>query len=313
MLFYPPTKNGTQKTLDSQLDAGVTASATLNNVTSIQNKPGVFVVNRIDANGNELPAANREYIKYTGTSGSTVTTLTRNVDGSTTDQDHAVGSIVEFIPDVTWAEGITDALGNLVTPSTGAVDPAKILPTSYLDTDGTLAANSDTKIATQKAVKTYVDANAQTLTKGTASDINTGTDDAKYITSLAIAGSTLLKSTTTRFKLGSFTRAQDGANGNVAYTGVGFQPKVVIFLASVSGIVGGSIGFDNATTYLCKITGTNNVETVRNTGSIHTRDNSAWEEEGKIATMDSDGFTITWTAGGSPPSGTITVYYIALY
>ncbi|OGV50910.1 MAG: hypothetical protein A2X49_05725 [Lentisphaerae bacterium GWF2_52_8] len=32
------------------------------------------------------------------------------------------------------------------------------LPTSYLDTDGTLAANSDTKIASQKAVKTYVDA-----------------------------------------------------------------------------------------------------------------------------------------------------------
>ncbi len=32
-----------------------------------------------------------------------------------------------------------------------------LLPASYLDTDGTLAANSDTKIATQKAVKTYTD------------------------------------------------------------------------------------------------------------------------------------------------------------
>lgn len=31
------------------------------------------------------------------------------------------------------------------------------IPTSYLDTDGTLAANSDTKVATQKAVKTYAD------------------------------------------------------------------------------------------------------------------------------------------------------------
>lgn len=31
------------------------------------------------------------------------------------------------------------------------------LPSSYLDTDGTLAANSDVKIATQKAVKTYAD------------------------------------------------------------------------------------------------------------------------------------------------------------
>jgi hypothetical protein len=32
------------------------------------------------------------------------------------------------------------------------------IPLSYLDTDGTLAANSDTKVASQKATKTYVDA-----------------------------------------------------------------------------------------------------------------------------------------------------------
>jgi hypothetical protein len=37
------------------------------------------------------------------------------------------------------------------------------IPSGYLDTDGTLAANSDTKVATQKAVKTYVNATAPTL------------------------------------------------------------------------------------------------------------------------------------------------------
>lgn len=44
------------------------------------------------------------------------------------------------------------------------------IETSYLDTDTTLAANSDSKIATQKAVKAYVDAggnvNASTTVKG---------------------------------------------------------------------------------------------------------------------------------------------------
>lgn len=34
---------------------------------------------------------------------------------------------------------------------------ATTVPTSYLDTDGTLAANSDAKVATQKATKTYAD------------------------------------------------------------------------------------------------------------------------------------------------------------
>jgi len=37
------------------------------------------------------------------------------------------------------------------------VDNVQQLPLSYLDTDGALAANSDTKVASQKAVKTYVD------------------------------------------------------------------------------------------------------------------------------------------------------------
>ena len=37
------------------------------------------------------------------------------------------------------------------------VDNAQQIPSSYLDTDGTLTANSDTKVASQKATKTYAD------------------------------------------------------------------------------------------------------------------------------------------------------------
>lgn len=39
----------------------------------------------------------------------------------------------------------------------GSVDNLQQLPMSYLDADGALAANSDVKVASQKAVKTYVD------------------------------------------------------------------------------------------------------------------------------------------------------------
>lgn len=181
-LKYPPTRNGVQKTLDAQLDSGVTASLTLNNVTGIQNKAGVVVINRIDTNGAEKDPSLREYIIYTGTSGNTLTGLTRNADSSTSDQDHAVGSVVEFIPDVLWGQAIIDALANLVDPSTGAVDTTKVVtPTgtqtltnktftspvlntgvsgTAVDTDETLAANSDTLLASQKAVKTYVTNNA---------------------------------------------------------------------------------------------------------------------------------------------------------
>ena len=107
-LYYPPTQNGLQKTLDAALDTAHTTALTLNNVTGIQNKPGVVVIDRIDAGGTEKSSSDREFVAYTGTSGSTLTGLTRGLAGST-DQDHAVGAVVEFILDITWAQAILDA------------------------------------------------------------------------------------------------------------------------------------------------------------------------------------------------------------
>lgn len=125
-LYYPPTQNGLQKTLDADLNSGVTASLTLNNATSIQNLPGVLVVDRVDAGGTEKTAAEREFIIYTGVSGSTLTGLTRGQAGSS-DQDHSTGAIVEFIPDILWAQSIADALANIVNTTTLAIDTDKVL------------------------------------------------------------------------------------------------------------------------------------------------------------------------------------------
>lgn len=127
VLRYPPTLNGLQKSLASALNTGVTASMTLNNVTGIQNKPGVCVVDRIDSGGALKSTSVREFVAYTGTSGSTLVTLTRNIDNSSSDQDHAIGAIVEFIPDVTWGQAVIDALANLVNVSTLAIDTAKVV------------------------------------------------------------------------------------------------------------------------------------------------------------------------------------------
>lgn len=66
------------------------------------------------------------------------------------------------------------------------------LPSSYLDTDGTLAANSDVKVPSQKAVKTYADTKLPTASKASGSDVNTGSDDTKYVTSKAITDSDVL-------------------------------------------------------------------------------------------------------------------------
>lgn len=131
-LYAPPTQDFLQKTLDAQLLTGVTASATLNNTTGLANLPGVMIVDRINTNNVETPSA-REVIAYTGTSGATVTTLSRGLAG-TTDQDHAVGAIVEFTPDIIWADSIYDALANLVDTTTLAVDTTKVVTPSGTQT-----------------------------------------------------------------------------------------------------------------------------------------------------------------------------------
>lgn len=127
-IYAVPTQDFLQKTLQAQLLTGTTSAATLNNVTGIQNLPGIMVIDRVDANGAETPSK-REVIAFSSTSGSTVVTLTRGL-GGTSDQDHAVGAIVEFSPDVVWAQSIYDALTKTVVASTGLLDATKVVDLS---------------------------------------------------------------------------------------------------------------------------------------------------------------------------------------
>lgn len=79
-----------------------------------------------------------------------------NLSGTNTgDQD-----LSGLVPNTRTVNG--HALSSNVTVSKSDVGLGNVtndaqVPASYLDTDGTLAANSDTKVATQKATKTYAD------------------------------------------------------------------------------------------------------------------------------------------------------------
>lgn len=162
-LLAPTTKNAVQKTLAAQLlsTAGVGDPISFDDVDGIPNLPGVLVINRINSNGDDTPA-NREYIEYSGTSGSTVLITTRNVDGSNAALTHAVGSIVEFIPDAIWADRMYDALSTrLIDPDdlTLRLSDGTTTVTSILDEDD-MSSDSATALATQQSIKAYVDANA---------------------------------------------------------------------------------------------------------------------------------------------------------
>jgi hypothetical protein len=110
-LYSVPLKNSIQKTLAGTLTQAETATITLDSSVALElqasaTMAGLLVIDRVDVNGNLTPAKT-EYISYTGVSGSTVTGLTRGLSG-TSAQGHAIGAIVEFVPDVTWAQAIND-------------------------------------------------------------------------------------------------------------------------------------------------------------------------------------------------------------
>lgn len=180
-----PNINAAQKTLDAEFAAGANTATFNESVEAMfpdvsATNPGVFVVDRLDANGAKTPLK-RDYCTFTGVAGAVVSGVVKNADGSGSDQGHAVGAIVEFVPDVLWAQSVRDTFEEQHnadgTHKTATVTTLKA--TGAEVTTGT----EDAKIVTPKALK---DAGIVALSKASGVEVNAGTDDAKYATSKAI-------------------------------------------------------------------------------------------------------------------------------
>lgn len=123
----------------------------------------------------QYDAANTRYLFIAPIAGMKVT-----VDGS---------AVLRIYTGAAWTiSGATAASEVAFTPTGGVaatdvqtaiaeVDSEKV-PLTYLDTDGTLAANSDTKVATQKAAKTYADTKVTKASGTTAGRLWRFTDTA---------------------------------------------------------------------------------------------------------------------------------------
>lgn len=134
-IFSTPIQNAVQKQLDATLLAAATSVVLNEDVSALftgtdATHPCVCVIDRIDSNGNLTPTK-REYIKFTGVSTTTLTGCTRNADSSGSDQEHAVGAIVEFVPDVLWAKSLQD---NYVDTSSAQTLTTKTLTSPVLTT-----------------------------------------------------------------------------------------------------------------------------------------------------------------------------------
>jgi hypothetical protein len=116
----------------------------------------------------------------------------------------------------------------------------------------------------------------------------------------------------TGYKVGTFSIDTTTATGTQAITGVGFTPKAVVFFAVQSNSVEVSFGFDDGTdaraiSYNPDVSVWGNSATF----SIYDVNGTGSSYGGNVDSFDEDGFTIGWTKEGSP-TGTLTVYYLAL-
>lgn len=117
------------------------------------------------------------------------------------------------------------------------------------------------------------------------------------------------------YKSGSLTRDMTVASGNVAYTGVGFKPKAIIFIAGdpTTAANNASVGFDDGATpaSLANLNVVGAGQFFTPAFSVYLLQAGSTLQTAVVLSFDADGFTLTWTKTGSP-TGTMTVRYLAL-
>ena len=119
-----------------------------------------------------------------------------------------------------------------------------------------------------------------------------------------------------RKKVGSFTRDLTLASGTQAITGVGFTSRAVVFFAVVPTVTGQtSWGFSDGTTHAViedqyvSVAGRN--ASIANLCISLLGPTASDRADASVSTMDTDGFTLSWTKTGSP-TGTATILYLAV-
>jgi hypothetical protein len=115
--------------------------------------------------------------------------------------------------------------------------------------------------------------------------------------------------------IGTTTR-DISSTGAQNITGLGFTPSCLILMANTtSGTVGSSIGFADGTNDYCLIWYEGTAAFEMSTSRSIVIDNSTGGATARagavVSSLDSDGFTLTWTHDVGSPTGTATLLYKA--
>lgn len=118
----------------------------------------------------------------------------------------------------------------------------------------------------------------------------------------------------TLYKVGFFTRDMTAATGSVAYTGVGFQPKLILFRWGIVGLnlVSSGWGFsDSITSEFTAYNTTSGFISMTTSACIWGYVDASNSQSATLGSLDSDGFTLSWVKNDSP-TGTLRIHYVAM-
>jgi len=220
------------------------------------------------------------------------------------------------ITEILAADLITDSRADINNNFT-ALNDEKI-ETSVLDTDTTLAANSDSKIATQKAVKAYVDSGgnpnasetqAGIVEEATDAEVSAGTatgatgaklfiTPAKYATRITSQLSTYQPLLVIKSGAATYSLSTASGTQNIAH-GLGVVPRIV----RISGIHAmSSYGLSIASTVYTTAQSSCSGEVIGTTEAAYNtfRFGTAGEYQVGVVTVDATNIIISWTKTGSP-------------
>jgi len=196
--------------------------------------------------------------------------------------------------------------GNIVTPGTLDVNGQELILDANANTSITADTDDQIDIRIAGADDFQFTANTMSILSGSTLNIDSGATIANSGTATGFGLSVYT---------GSFTRDMTAASGSVAYTGVGFEPAAIWFWAKVGDQAGYmSWGFSDGASggiSLSDFDQHSDDMFVRSGSQIYMQGTTGNNHHAAVASLDSDGFTLTWTKYGSP-TGTATTDYIAI-
>lgn len=333
-------------TLSVGIGTGTSDTITPSTVVGLPTDTAItLTIDRVDSGGTATPS---KLERITGVvSGGNLTSYVRAKD-STTEQAHTGGAVIEMVWNAQdWNDMVDWALvGHNQDGSHGASSIVASNISASAITAGTISSSAVRAGTINASAVTSGTINASAVTAGTlgASAVTTGTIGASAVTSGTIGASAVTSGTiaasaitlgtlaassvasgnlnftpaggdmsyaNSRFKVGTLTRDLSLASGNVAYTGVGFTPKAILFFTAMPATDWAAWGFSDGTSHV-SVDREADAKFYANTPNFaFTIGSSAGNyQKAIINSFDADGFTLAWTKVNSP-TGTGNVMYLA--